>query len=226
MTFPPPGGTPDPFQPPQPYAPPADPTAELLGGDGPPPSGAVPGMPATFGQTGAPEASSQIGAAPDAYGQPGAAPNAYGQPGAPSAAYGQPSGVPSPYGQPAGFGSAGEFGPHAYTPSGTYEQPGEMPPGYGQPYAGYGAPMYAPTTNTLAILSLVFAFVFPIAGIVMGHVAKRQIRETGEQGDGLATAGLWLSYAFTALGLIFCVGYLGLALFAIGSGVADSGGTF
>ena len=84
----------------------------------------------------------------------------------------------------------------------------------------------APATNTLAILSLVFAFVFPVAGVVMGHVAKRQIRETGEEGDGLATAGLWLGYAFTAIGLLVCVGYVGLALFAIGSGVADSGGTF
>jgi hypothetical protein len=57
--------------------------------------------------------------------------------------------------------------------------------------AGYGR---ARSTNTVAILSLVFAFVFAPLGIVFGHVARNQIRRTGEQGSGLATAGLWLGY--------------------------------
>ena len=52
----------------------------------------------------------------------------------------------------------------------------------------------------MAILSLVFAFVFAPAGIVLGHLAKRQIRRTGEEGDQLATWGLVLSYVFTGLG--------------------------
>jgi hypothetical protein len=75
-----------------------------------------------------------------------------------------------------------------------------------------------PTTNTMAILSLVFAFVFPIAGIVMGHVARRQIRETREQGEGLATAGLWVSYIFTGLGLLICAGYVLIVVVAINNG--------
>lgn len=54
-------------------------------------------------------------------------------------------------------------------------------------------------TNVMAILSLVFAFVFAPLGIVFGHIAKRQIRRTGEQGSGLATAGLVLGYIFTIL---------------------------
>ncbi|WP_436970654.1 DUF4190 domain-containing protein [Micromonospora avicenniae] len=66
---------------------------------------------------------------------------------------------------------------------------------------GAAAPQVA-GTNVMAILSLVFAFVFSPAGIVLGHIAKKQIRRTGEQGDGLATAGLVLSYIFTILGLI------------------------
>lgn len=56
----------------------------------------------------------------------------------------------------------------------------------------------------LAIQSLVFAFVFAPVGIVLGHVAKRQIKRTGEQGDTLANVGLVLSYLFTALALIGC----------------------
>lgn len=60
-------------------------------------------------------------------------------------------------------------------------------------------------TNVMAILSLVFAFVFSPAGIVLGHIAKKQIRQTGEQGNGLATAGLVLSYIFTILGILWIV---------------------
>jgi hypothetical protein len=60
----------------------------------------------------------------------------------------------------------------------------------------------------MAILSLVFAFVFAPAGIVLGHIARRQIRERGEEGAGVATAGLILSYIFTGLTLLVCCGVL------------------
>lgn len=58
----------------------------------------------------------------------------------------------------------------------------------------------------MAILSLVFAFVFAPVGIVLGHIAKKQLKQTGEQGDGLATAGLVLSYVFTGLAVLACCG--------------------
>jgi hypothetical protein len=88
--------------------------------------------------------------------------------------------------------------------------PGQPPAGppAGQPYqpqAYYPVPR---RTNTLAILALVFAFVFSPAAIVLGHLARKQIRETGEEGDGLATAGLILGYVLTGLTVLFCVGYL------------------
>jgi hypothetical protein len=60
-------------------------------------------------------------------------------------------------------------------------------------------------TNTLAILALVFAFVFAPAAIVMGAVARRQIQRTGEQGMGLATAGLVLGIVFTVISVIWIV---------------------
>jgi short subunit fatty acids transporter len=59
-------------------------------------------------------------------------------------------------------------------------------------------------TNTMAILSLVFAFVFWPLGIVFGHLGRRQIRQTGEGGGGLATAGLVISYIFGVLTVIGC----------------------
>jgi hypothetical protein len=77
----------------------------------------------------------------------------------------------------------------------------------------------------MAILSLVFAFVFSPLAIVFGHMAKKQIRETGEDGDGLATAGLVLGYIFTGIyvvgcciWLVFVIGMFGLAGAASTSG--------
>lgn len=55
-------------------------------------------------------------------------------------------------------------------------------------------------TNPLAIAALVCGivqFAFPlafIAAIILGHKARQQIRRTGEEGYGLATAGLVLGY--------------------------------
>jgi hypothetical protein len=60
-------------------------------------------------------------------------------------------------------------------------------------------------TNVMAILALVFAFIFAPLGIVFGSVAKRQIQRTGEQGAGLAKAGFWLGIVFTVLGLLWFV---------------------
>ena len=57
----------------------------------------------------------------------------------------------------------------------------------------------------MAILALVFAFIFAPLGIVFGAVAKRQIRQTGEQGAGLAKAGFWLGIVFTVLSILWVV---------------------
>ena len=60
-------------------------------------------------------------------------------------------------------------------------------------------------TNVMSILSLVFAFVFAPLGIVFGHIAKKQIRRTGEGGSGLATAGLVLGYIFAVLWILYVI---------------------
>jgi hypothetical protein len=45
-------------------------------------------------------------------------------------------------------------------------------------------------------------------------VAKKQIRQTGESGEGLATAGLWLGYIFTSLYLALCAFYVIVIIWA------------
>ena len=77
----------------------------------------------------------------------------------------------------------------------------------------YRPPAYpaavGPSTNQLASISLGFGIgqvVFPFFGaiiaIVCGHVAQRQIRKTGQQGDGLALAGMILGYIGVAIPLL------------------------
>jgi hypothetical protein len=87
-------------------------------------------------------------------------------------------------------------------------------PQYGQQPYGQAFPAAVPGTNIMAILSLVFAFVFAPVGIVLGHIAKRQLRTSGENGAGLATAGLVISYIFTGISVLACCGGIALAIFA------------
>jgi hypothetical protein len=95
---------------------------------------------------------------------------------------------------------------------------GDLPGGgaFGPPPVTYPRASYyvdtRPPTNGLAIGSLVCSlcgFIPPatILAVIFGHVARRQIRGTGQRGDGLAIAGLIIGYIGVALwALIFIVG--------------------
>ena len=63
-------------------------------------------------------------------------------------------------------------------------------------------------TNSLAcgIGQLFFWFLAAIPAVVLGHMARRQIRETGEAGDGMAMAGLVLGYIGIVLTVLFVAG--------------------
>ena len=68
-------------------------------------------------------------------------------------------------------------------------------------------------TNELAIASLacglaqfMFGPVSAIPAIVFGHVARHQIKRTGEQGAGLALAGLILGWAAVILTIVLIAG--------------------
>jgi hypothetical protein len=67
----------------------------------------------------------------------------------------------------------------------------------------------------MAILALVFAFVFWPLAIVFGHMARKQIARTGEGGRGLATAGLVIGYILLGITLLTIIAVVVLAGAAI-----------
>jgi hypothetical protein len=211
MSDPTPG---EPTQPPvQPPAPPAPPAAPEV----PPTEPAPP----TYAQPAAPAAPPAAPAAPPAYAEAPAAPAApaqgYGQPAYPQtqAPYGQPA--QPQYGQPA----YGQAAPPSQPP---YQGGAYPPPVYGTPYPT------GPKTNALAIVSLISSlvglFIIPIlasiVGVITGHMSLSQIKRTGENGHGMALAGViigWVSLGLWVIGIILFIWFFA-ALAA--SGAFDS----
>ena len=78
----------------------------------------------------------------------------------------------------------------------------------------FGSPTMTPTpapsgeVNTLATLSIVFAFIFAPVGAVLGHVALAQIRRRGERGRDRALIGMTLSYVFILFGIVALIVWL------------------
>lgn len=76
-------------------------------------------------------------------------------------------------------------------------------------------------TNVLAIVALVagvagltvIPFVSSIVAVVTGHMARKEIRRTGEHGDGMALAGLITGYIGIGLGVL--VAFLLIAFFGV-----------
>ena len=94
--------------------------------------------------------------------------------------------------------------------------------------AVYPVPMYQPpvTTNSLARASLVLGVaefftmgLTAIPAIICGHIAKREMRQTGQRGDGLATSGLVLGYmAVIFWGVLIALSIVGAVITASGYG--------
>ena len=111
----------------------------------------------------------------------------------------------NPYGQ-----SAPQYGQPMYPPYG--QQPyGQQP--YGAP--PYGQPMYAHpyvqrTTNGLAIASMVLGILWiywigSVLALIFGYIARGQIRQRGQSGDGMAIAGIVLGWIGVGVFLLIFV---------------------
>ncbi|MBN9097418.1 MAG: DUF4190 domain-containing protein [Pseudonocardia sp.] len=139
--------------------------------------------------------------------QPGEGPAGHPAPGDGTAGHPPPGYGPATY-PPSGYG------PATYPPS-YYGPPGYPPPGYRPaPYPPVGHPLARPT-NGLAIASLVLGAVWmfwigSVLALVLGYAARGQIRRTGEDGDGVAVAGIVLGWVGVGLLVLLVVaGVLG-----------------
>jgi hypothetical protein len=125
-----------------------------------------------------------------------------------------PAPPPSPYGQP-------PPSPYGQQPASPYQP-------YGGPPSPYGAYPVTKQTNGMAIASLivsigsvVFCCGLPgIVGAILGHVARKQIREQNQAGEGMALAGVIVGWAAFAIGLGLVILYI--VLIIVGVVASDS----
>jgi hypothetical protein len=107
------------------------------------------------------------------------------------------------------------------------------PPVYGATPAyypqGYAAP---PSTNGSAVASLVLGivglltcgytfFIAPVLAVVLGVKARRQIRESGQQGAGMALAGIITGVIGLVISAAIVLFFLFMFVYAAGSSGSD-----
>jgi hypothetical protein len=99
------------------------------------------------------------------------------------------------------------------------------------PLPAWPVPAYQPPppsgTNSLAIASMVLgvaefftAGLTAIPAVICGHIARRQMKETAQRGDGLATGGLVLGY----MAIVFWSVLIAASLVGVAISIAHNGG--
>ncbi len=104
------------------------------------------------------------------------------------------------------------------------------PPASGYPGSGHQVAPQSPSfpatpttpSSTMAIISLIagivawviFPFISAIVAVICGHMARREIRDSGGQltGDGMAIAGLVLGYIQLGISALFFCAFMGLVV--------------
>ena len=153
----------------------------------------------------------------------------------PNQAYAAPQPPPAPYDPNQAYPAPQSGAP--YDPNQAYAAPPPLPAPYDPnqayatnqaPYGGYGYPAYgasaypvAPKTNGMAIASLVVSIISALGlcawgvgglpgfvGAILGHVARRQIRERGEAGDAMALTGVIVGWIATGLAILATIGWI------------------
>jgi hypothetical protein len=116
-------------------------------------------------------------------------------------AYGRPAHGLPPYAQ----------APYGQAPYGQAPYPGQYGPPVGYPYAP------PQRTNGMAVASLVLGILWlywigSILALVFGYTARNQIRERGEAGAGMATAGIVLGWI--GVGVFVLAAVVGFAAYS------------
>lgn len=152
--------------------------------------------------------------------------------------------------QQPGMGDPQYGGPgYEQVPYGQQQAPyGQQPVQYGYPQQPYGQvvphqqvgppvvmqPMMAqvkPKTNGLAVASMVialvglilvyFAWIAQIVALILGLVAKKRIKETGEGGNGMATAGIVIAAIILGIqvvgAIVLILAFGGMGLLGLGA---------
>ncbi len=158
--------------------------------------------------------------------------------------YPPPPGTPDPYNTPPEPTPQDPFAaqptnPYAQQPVSPPTPPPPLPPSsappYGAPYGQqpygtqpygtqpYGGYQATPPQNSMALTAMILALVglaVPITapvGAILGHVAMKQIKQSGESGEGMAKTGIIAGWIITAFWVICCLGYFGFVAAMIGS---------
>lgn len=108
----------------------------------------------------------------------------------------------------------------------------DLPPAQ-RPWPGPAAPPAVqprpPATNGTAVAALVCGLmqvftlgITAIPAVVLGHLARGQIRRTGERGEGMATAGLVLGWLGIALFVLLIGGLAAMATTHTGHAITTS----
>jgi hypothetical protein len=116
------------------------------------------------------------------------------------------------------------FHPQPYPPPQYQQQPPQYPtyPAAGPyPPPGYGYGYVHRATNGLAIASMVLGILWvywigSILALIFGFIARRQIKERNESGDGMAIAGIVLGFVGLATLIVVVV------IFAVGASTGSS----
>ncbi|BCJ72215.1 hypothetical protein CS0771_17590 [Catellatospora sp. IY07-71] len=160
-------------------------------------------------------------AQPDPYAPPPAA-NPYAQP----PAYGSPV-VPGSPVAPPGSPVAPPTPPYGEAYKSATPPAGQQP--YAQPYAQQPYYPAARPQNSMALVALILSLVglltwitAPI-GAILGHSAMKQIRQSGEDGEGLAKAAIIVGWIITGLGVVGCLCAFVLPMLGILGAVGSSG---
>src|ERR1700733_9431667 len=111
---------------------------------------------------------------------------------------------PPPYGPDSPYGQESPYGGQPYPPAYPYPYPYPYP----------AQPVQPRPTNAMAIASIICAFVLAPLGIIFGHISLVQIKKSGEEGRGLAIAGLIIGYVITFVTIVIVVIMVAFLVFA------------
>lgn len=144
-------------------------------------------------------------------------------PSQPNPAVGYPPPAAPAYPPPAaGYGQQPGYGQQqpAYGQQPGYGQPAYQPYGYGQPVMGTnGMAIASLITSILGLSTMLFCFlpIGSLIGLVLGVVALNQVKESGQEGRGLALGGIWVGAAGLALGVLAWIVFGAALMSGLGS---------